>query len=85
MSEETKKGLFDVMDRLFWRNSIYATMLLPMIPLLSAYRERIFIDEEKEFECSNWKLIKVHYQSWYEKLKYYSGYKQKRQIHESTH
>jgi hypothetical protein len=79
------------MQRFFWWNAFGATLVLPILPLISAYREWRFIEWQKDFECSKWvadfkikemwwKLIKTHYQSWCESLKYYKSYKEKRRI-----
>jgi len=63
-------------------------LVLPILPLVSAYREWQFIEWQKDFECSPWiddfrikemwgKLLKTHYQSRYEKLRWYKAEREK--------
>lgn len=83
--------IYNAMKRFFWWNVFSATLVLPILPLISAYREWMFIELQKDFECSKWitefkiremwqKLIKTHYQSWYEKLRWYKAEREKMQL-----
>lgn len=91
IKKEKPYTIYSVMQRFFWWNAFGATLVLPILPLISAYREWQFIEWQKDFECSKWiadfrikkmwwKLIKTHYQSWGESLKYYKSYKEKRSV-----
>lgn len=76
------------MKHLFWKNVFSAMLVLLILPLISAYREYQFIKWQKEFEYSKsifefrtkklwWKILKTHYQSWYEKLIRYKEEREK--------
>jgi hypothetical protein len=89
--KEKPYTIYNVMQRFFWWNAFGATLVLPILPLVSAYREWQFIEWQKDFECSKWiadfkikemwwKLLKTHYQSWFEKLKWYKSEREKMRL-----
>ena len=84
LKEKPYIKIYSVMQRFFWWNVIGAALALPILPLISAYREWRFIERQKDFEYSKciaafrikdmwWKLIKTHYQSWYERFRLYKA------------
>lgn len=86
---EKQYTIYSIMRRFFWWNMIGATLVLPILPLITAYREWRFIEYQKDFDCSKWivdfrinkmwwKLLKTHYQSWFGKLKWYNAERGKR-------
>ena len=89
--KEKPYTIYSVMQRFFWWNAFAATLVLPILTLVSAYREWQFIEWQKDFDCSKWiadfkikdmwwKLIKTHYQSWYEKLRWYREEREKMRL-----
>ncbi len=89
--KEKPYTIYNVMQRFFCWNAFGATLVLPILPLISAYREWQFIEWQKDFECSKWitdfkikkmwwKLLKTHYQSWYEKIRWYKAEREKMRL-----
>jgi hypothetical protein len=93
--KEKPYTIYNVMRRFFWWNVFGTTLVLPILPMISAYRECRFIEWQKDFDCSKWivdfrikqmwwKLLKTHYQSWYEKIRWYKVEREKMRLSNVT-
>ena len=83
--------IYKFLSGLFWLNITFAVILVPVFPVLTAYREWRAIERSKESDSSVWVqnfsikkewwlLLRTHYQSKFEQISYYSKYKKDRKI-----